>query len=58
MEGESGQNKMMVGSLNAASKYTKTEGEVEQLGGTIYTKNLKNGMKMPDKLLKEETTGY
>ena len=53
MEGESGQNKMMVGSLNAASKYTKSEGEVEQLGGTIYTKNLKNGMKMPEKIIEE-----
>ena len=51
VEGESGQHKMMVGSLNAASKFTKGEGEEEQLGGTIYTKNLKIGMKMPSKIV-------
>ena len=42
---------MMVGSMNAASKFTKGEGEEEQLGGTIYTKNLKDGMKMPAKII-------
>ena len=51
VEGEGGQNKMMVGSMNAASKFTKGEGEEEQLGGTIYTKNLKMGMKMPQKIV-------
>ena len=42
---------MMVGSMNAASKFTKGEGEEEQLGGTIYTKNLKDGMEMPAKII-------
>ena len=51
VEGDSGQNKLMVGSMNAASKFTKSDGEEEQLGGTIYTKNLKTGMKMPDKII-------
>ena len=51
VEGDSGQNKMMVGSMNAASKFTKGEGEEEQLGGTVYTKNLKDGMKMPAKII-------
>ena len=51
MEGEAIQHKMMVGSLNAASKFTKGEGEVELLGGTIFTKNLKVGMKMPQKIV-------
>lgn len=51
VEGESGQNKMMVGSMNAASKFTKGDGEEEQLGGTVYTKNLKTGMKMPAKIV-------
>ena len=48
---DAGQNKMMVASMNAASKFTKSEGEEEQLGGTIYTKNLKKGMKMPQKII-------
>ena len=56
----------MVGSMNAASKFTKGEGEEEQLGGTVYTKNLKDGMKMPAKiiegrnnwLLMEKDTAY
>ena len=51
VEGDSGQNKMMVGSMNAASKFTKGDGEEEQLGGTVYTKNLKSGMKMPAKII-------
>ena len=51
VEGDSGQNKMMVGSMNAASKFTKGKGEEEQLGGTVYTKNLKDGMKMPAKII-------
>ena len=51
MEGESGQHKLMVGSMNGASKFTKGEGEEQQLGGTIYTKNLKLGMKMPAKIV-------
>ena len=42
---------MMVSSMNGASKFTKGEGEEEQLGGTIYTKNLKKGMKMPQKIV-------
>lgn len=37
--------------MNAASKFTKSEGEEEQLGGTVYTKNLKEGMKMPQKII-------
>ena len=52
--------------MNAASKFTKGEGEEEQLGGTVYTKNLKDGMKMPAKiiegrnnwLLMEKDTAY
>ena len=51
VEGDGGQNKMMVGSMNAASKFTKGEGEEEQLGGTVYTKNLRLGMKMPEKII-------
>ena len=51
IEGEGGQNKMMVGSMNGASKFTKGDGEEEQLGGTVYTKNLKTGMKMPAKIV-------
>ena len=50
VEGESGQNKLMVGSMNGASKFTKGEGEEQQLGGTAHTKNLKLGMKMPAKI--------
>lgn len=41
VENEGGSNKMMVGSMNGASKFTKKDGEEEQLGGTIYTKNLR-----------------
>ena len=51
VEGDSGQNKLMVGSMNGASKFTKGEGEEQQLGGTVYTKNLKSGMKMPAKII-------
>ena len=51
VEGESGQNKLMVGSMNGASKFTKGEGEEQQLGGTAHTKNLKLGMKMPAKIV-------
>ena len=51
VEGESGQNRLMVGSMNGASKFTKGEGEEEQLGGTIYTKNLKNVIMMPEKIV-------
>ena len=51
VENESGHNKMMVGSMNAASKFTKGDGEEEQLGGTVYTKNLRAGMKMPSKII-------
>ena len=51
VEGDAAQNKMMVCSSNAASKFTKGEGEEEQLGGTVYTKNLKLGMKMPEKIV-------
>ena len=50
VEGETGQNRLMVGSMNGASKFTKGEGEEQQLGGTIFTKNLKVGMKMPAKI--------
>ena len=42
---------MVVGSMNGASKFTKKDGEEEQLGGTIYTKNLRLGMKMPEKIV-------
>ena len=51
IEGDAAHNKIMVGSMNAASKFTKTDGEEEQLGGTIFTKNLKKGMKMPQKII-------
>ena len=51
VENDGGQNKLMVGSMNGASKFTKGDGEEEQLGGTIYTKNLKIGMKMPAKIV-------
>ena len=51
VENEGGSNKMMVGSMNGASKFTKKDGEEEQLGGTIYTKNLRLGMKMPEKIV-------
>ena len=51
VENDSGHNKMMVGSMNAASKFTKGDGEEEQLGGTVYTKNLSVGMKMPAKII-------
>ena len=51
VENDSGHNKLMVGSMNAASKFTKGDGEEEQLGGTVYTKNLKIGMKMPAKII-------
>ena len=37
--------------MNAASKFTKGDGEEEQLGGTVFTKNLKLGMKMPKKIV-------
>ena len=50
-EGDAAHNKMLVGAMNAASKFTKTEGEEEQLGGVIFTKNLKLGMKMPTKIV-------
>ena len=45
IEGESAQNKAMVGSMNGASKFSKSEGEAQQLGGTIFTKNLKMNKK-------------
>ena len=51
VEGESGQNKLMVGSMNTASKFSKGKGEEQQLVGTVYTKNLKRGMKMPGKII-------
>ena len=51
VENDSGHNKMMVGSMHAASKFTKGDGEEEQLGGTVYTKNLRVGMKMPAKII-------
>ena len=41
---------MMVASMNGASKFTKKDGEEEMLGGIIFTKNLKLGMKMPEKI--------
>ena len=50
MEGENAQNKAMVGSLNGASKFSKGEGEEQLLGGIIYTKNLKLGQKIPEKI--------
>ena len=37
IEGEALQHNMMVGSLNAAFKFTKGEGEVELIGSTIFT---------------------
>ena len=51
------QHKLMVGSMNGTSKFTKGEGGERQLGGTIYTKNLKHGMKMPAKIVEGRTTG-
>ena len=51
IEGESGQSKNIVASMNGASKFTKGEGEEEQLGGIIFTKNIKVGQKIPQKII-------
>ena len=40
----------MIGSMNGASKFSKTDGEEQQLGGIIYTKNLKLNQKIPEKI--------
>ena len=40
LEKDSKQNKMLVGSLNAANKYTVGRGKMEKLCGTIITKNI------------------
>ena len=50
IEGENMQNKALVASMNGASKFSKSEGEEQQLGGLIYTKNLKLNQKIPDKV--------
>ena len=50
IEGEGTQNKAMVGSMNGASKSFICEGESQQLGGIIFTKNLKLNQKMPPKI--------
>ena len=44
------QNKALVASMNGASKFSKSEGEAQQLGGIIYTKNLKLHQKIPEKI--------
>ena len=49
-EGEKMQNKAMTGSMNGASKFSKTDGEEQILGGIIYTKNLKINEKIPPKI--------
>ena len=36
--------------MNGASKFSKAEGEEQQLGGIIYTKNLKMNQKIPEKI--------
>ena len=47
IEGETSQNKA---SMNGASKFSKSEGEEQLLGGVIYTKNLKLNQKLPEKI--------
>ena len=44
------EHKMLVGSLNAASKNTVSKGAMEKIGGLIITKNLKEGEKWEKKV--------
>lgn len=51
MESNVKQNKMMVGSLQAASRNTVSHGETKKLGGLIFTKNFDPEKdKMPEKV--------
>ena len=50
IEGENMQNKALVASMKGASKFSKSEGEAQQLGGIFYTKNLKLHQKIPEKI--------
>jgi hypothetical protein len=51
MDREKQQNNMLVGSLNAASKYTIGRGKMQKLSGIIITKNIDpEKQKMPTKV--------
>ena len=51
IESDKQQNKMMVGSLQGASKNTVTHGETKKYGGLIFTKNFNpDKQKMPQKV--------
>ena len=51
MDREKQQNNMLVGSLNAANKYTIGRGKMQKLSGIIITKNIDpEKQKMPAKV--------
>ena len=51
LDREKKQKDMLVGSLNAASKYTIGRGKMQKLSGMIITKNIEpNKQKMPPKV--------
>ena len=53
LDREKQQTNMLVGSLNAANKYTIGRGKMQKLSGMIITKNIDpDNQKMPTKVLK------
>ena len=51
LDREKTQNNMLVGSLNAANKYTVGRGKMQKLSGLIITKNIDpDRQKMPAKV--------